>query len=75
MALLQLGIAAKAAMFQEQVLQSTQAVDMRLGNFMVWRAFVTFLLIKGALVMAMPVQEQAVQVFFMHLILIGYSGS
>ena len=68
------GIQAKANLFKSQVLPSTQAVLTRKGHFGAWRAFVTFLLIEGVLHMAMPVTETAIQGFFMHLILTGYSG-
>ena len=69
------GLAAKARLFRDQVLPATQEVLTRKGNFGAWRTFLTFLLIEGALLAAMPATEDAVQAFFMHLVLTGYSGA
>ena len=69
------GLKAKTVFFREQVLPSVQAVDTRKGNFGCWRTFLTFLLIEGALLAAMPATEDAIQAFIVHLILMGYSGA
>jgi integrase len=69
------GIFQKAALFRSQVLPATQALLTREGHFGAWRTFVSYLLIEGVLLMAIPVTEVAVQGFFMHCILTGYSAA